>query len=244
MHLAAELPTLTSDELLTLLVRINLDESQLLLLLDRKDLSLAVLEEICRHRDWLMSYRVKRALTFHPHIPRTRAVRLIRDLHLVDLVRLSLAPVAVADLRRLAEDQILSRLGEVSLGEKLSLSRRASARVLAALIAQDNPRLFDPALSNSRLTEAQILKLLANRRLPRRVVEAIGSHPRWGPLPNVRLALLRHPQFPHEMAVKALHQLTMAELNALLGLKTISSDLRRVIETELNRGKESHQKNT
>jgi hypothetical protein len=233
--LAAELFTLTSDEFLKLFAHTNLDESQVLLLLGRKDLSAAVLEEICRHRDWLRSYRVKRALAFHPHVPRTRAVRLVRALLLVDLVKLSLAPTAVADLRRLAEDQVLSRLGEISLGEKLSLSRRASARVLAALIAQDTPRLFDPALRNSRLAEAQILKLLANHQLPERVVVAIGSHPRWEPLPNVRLALVRHPNMPQDMAVKALPQLTMADLNTLLGLKTISAGLRKALESELKR---------
>jgi hypothetical protein len=231
--LAAELSTCSSDELLKLLAHANLDESQLLLLLERKDLSADVLDEVCRHRDWLRSYRVKRALAFHPRVPRIRAVRLVRDLLLVDLVKLSLAPVAVADLRHLAEDQILSRLGEVSLGEKLSLSRRASARVLAALIAQDMPRLFEPALRNTRLTEAQVLKLLANHRLPERVVVAIGSHPRWESLPNIRLALLRHPQMPHDMAVQALRHITVADLKALLGLKTLSIDLRKAIESEL-----------
>jgi hypothetical protein len=233
ISLATELSTLISDELLKLLANHNLDESQLLLLLERKDLSAAVLEEICRHRDWLRSYRVKRGLAFHPRIPRTRAVRLVRDLLLVDLVKLSLSLVAVADLRHLAEDQILSRLGEVSLGEKLTLSRRASARVLAALIAQDLPRLFDPALRNTRLTEAQVLKLLANHQLPERVVVAIASHPRWKPLPNVRLALVRNPLLPHDMAVQELHHLTVADLRALLGLKTISQDRRQAIESEL-----------
>jgi hypothetical protein len=231
--LAAELNPSDTDALINEIARSTLDESRLLHLLERKDLSGSVLEEIGRHRDWLRSYRVRRALAFHVHVPRTLAIRLLRELHLVDLVKLSLAPVAVADLRRIAEDQILSRLGQVSLGEKIALAKRSSGRVLSALIAEGNPRLFEPALRNARLTESQILKLLANECLPERAVIAITSHPRWEALPNVRLALLRHPQMPYELAGGALGHLTMSDLNALIGVKTISAKLRKAIEKEI-----------
>ncbi len=241
--LAAELSSGGADDLLNLLARSTFDEAQLLLLLERKDLPPSVLNEIGRHRDWLRSYRVKRALAFHPHIPRTLAVRLVRDLLLVDLVKLSLAPVTVADLRHLAEDQILSRLGQVSLGEKIALSKRASARVLAALVMEGIPRLFEPALRNPRLTESQILKLLANDRLPERVVAAIGSHPRWESFPNIRLALLRNPQIPYELAVRTLLHLASAELKTLIGVKAISAKLRRATENELRRRETTVQRN-
>lgn len=230
---AAELNTSDVDTLIKELAQSALDESQLLHLLERKDLSGSVLEEIARRRDWLRSYRVRRALAFHVHVPRTLAIRLLRELHLVDLVKLSLAPVAVADLRRIAEDQILSRLGQVTLGEKIALAKRSSGRVLSALVAEGSPRLFEPALRNTRLTESQILKLLANERLPDRSVIAIASHPRWEALPNVRLALLRHPQMHYELAERALGHLTMSELNALFGVKTISAKLRKAIEKEI-----------
>jgi hypothetical protein len=237
ISLTEELNPSDSDALIKELTQSTLDESQLLHLLERKDLSSSVLEEIGRHRDWLRSYRVRRALAFHVHVPRTLAIRLLRELHLVDLVKLSLAPVAVADLRRLAEDQILSRLGQVTLGEKIALAKRSSGRILAALIAEGNTRLFEPALRNARLTESQILKLLANDRLPERVVVSIASHPRWEALPNVRLALLRHPQIPLEMAVEALAHLTISDLNVLMGVKTISAKLRKAIEKEIWRRK-------
>jgi hypothetical protein len=242
--LAAELSTSGADDLLGLLSHSILNETQLLLLLERKDLPASVLDEIGRHRDWLRSYRVKRAIAFHPHVPRTLGVRLLRDLLLVDLVRLSLAPVAVADLRHLAEDQIVSRLGQVSLGEKITLAKRAAARVLAALIMEGVPRLFEPALRNHRLTESQVLKLLANHRLPERVVLAIGSHSRWESLPNIHLALLRHPEMPLELAAKTLPHVTKADLKALLTVKTISAKLKRAIENELKQREVSPQKST
>jgi hypothetical protein len=233
--LGADLNSTDTEPLLKLLEHSTHDEAQLLVLLERKELPSEVLSEIGRHRVWLRSYRVKRALAFHPHVPRTLAMRLIRDLLLVDLVKLSLAPVTVADLRHVAEDQILSRLGQVSLGEKIALAKRASARVLAALVMEGFPRLFEPALRNPRLTESQVLKLLANDRLSARVVAAIASHPRWESFPNIRLALLRNPQIPYQLAVRTLPRLTAADLKAVIGVKTISEKLRRAIEHELRK---------
>jgi hypothetical protein len=233
--LATELSTSSPDDILELLADSNLNEAQLLLLLERKDLPASVLEEIGRHRDWLRSYRVRRSLAFHPHVPRILAVRLLRDLHLVDLMKISFAPVAVADMRHLAEDLIVSRLGQVTLGEKITLAKRASARVLAALIMEAIPRLFEPALRNPRLTESQVLKLLANDRLQERVVAAIAVHQRWESLPNIQLALLRHPQMSLDLANQILPRVTVADLKALLGVKTIPAKLRRAIETELRK---------
>ncbi|MFZ0820610.1 MAG: hypothetical protein WAM91_11115 [Candidatus Acidiferrales bacterium] len=240
--LAAELSSSGPDDLLKLLAHSSLNESQLLLLLERKDLSGAVLEEIGRHRDWFRGYRVRRALAFHPHIPRILAAGLLRDLYLVDLVKLSLAPVAVADLRHLAENLIVSRLGQVTLGEKITLAKRASPRVLAALIAEGVPRLFEPALRNPRLTEAQVLKLLANDRLHERVVVAIASHPRWESLPNIQLALLRHPRISVDLANKILPRVTVADLRTLLGVKTLPAKLREEIDGELRKRESPNKK--
>jgi hypothetical protein len=234
-----ELASSDAADLIKHLAQTTLDEAELLRLLERKDLPGPVLEEIGRHRDWLRSYRVRRAIALHVHVSRILAIRLLRELHLVDLVKLSLAPVAVADIRRLAEDQILSRLGQISLGEKIALAKRSSGRVLAALIAEDIPRLFEPALCNPRLTESQILKLLSNEGLAERALVAIASHSRWETLPNVRLALVRHPQMPLPLAVRALSQVTSGELKLLGGVKTISTKLRQAIEKEITRRKAS-----
>jgi len=221
------------ETLAKLVSRGNLNDGEICLLLDRKDLPGAVLGEIVRNRALLRSYRVKRALAFHPHVPRTLALRLIRDLYTADLLRLSLAPAAVVDLRRIAEDQLLARAGQLALGEKIALAKQASGRVIAALIAEGNRRVIGPALQNPRLTEAQVLKLLAMEKLPAAVVSAIAMHPRWQPLPNARLALIRHPATPPELAVKLLALAPASHLKTLHGLKTLSAGVKQAIEREL-----------
>ena len=75
-------------------------------------------------------YRVRRALAAHPHTPRLIAVRLLRDLHLMDLVRISLLPTSSGELRRLAEERVLAQLPQLPLGQRLMLAPARFARAL------------------------------------------------------------------------------------------------------------------
>lgn len=230
---AEELAAADAEALPNLITDPRLDEDHLCLLLQRKELSSALLDEIARRRGLLDSYRVKRALAFHPHVSRPVAHRLLRELHLMDLVKLSRAPATPADLRRAVEDHLVGRFPQVALGQKIALARQASPPVLAALIAEGNVRVVETALGNPLLTEAQVLKLLAKEKLPTSVIPSMSRHDRWNSLPNVRLALLRHPQTPLEAAQRILPHVPFADLRALARLKSISSALRKRIEHEL-----------
>src|SRR5713226_6041220 len=121
-----------ADVLLALLDNPALDETQLCLLLERKDLPGEILEEVARRKSLLKSYRVKRSLAFHPRTPRLVSLRLLRDLYLMDLVQAAILPGVSAELKRNAEEQLLARL----LGGKITLARRGPARVAGALLAE------------------------------------------------------------------------------------------------------------
>ncbi len=115
--------------LLALLDNPALDETQLCLMIERKNLPSEVLEEVAQRKALLKSYRVKRALAFHPRTPRLASLRLLRDLYLMDLVQMALVPGVSAELKRNAEDQLLARLPQLPLGQKITLGRRGPARV-------------------------------------------------------------------------------------------------------------------
>lgn len=234
-NFAAELSSANPESLVALLSDSRLDETHLCLLLERKDLPGTFLQEVAKRRELLRGYRVKRSMAFHPHVPRLIALRLIRELYLMDLVKLSQSPLTPGDLQRVAEAQLIARLPQVGLGEKIALARQSSARVLAALISEGHPRVVGPALDNPRLTEAQVLKLLTNEKLGAAVLAAAGRHPRWSVLPNVRLAILRHPHPPLEAAAKLLPRVNMGDLQALAKLKTVSAAIRRHVEHEIAR---------
>ena len=78
--LAALLHHPSADVLMALLDNPALDETKLCLLLERKDLPGEILEEVGRRKPLLKNYRVKRALAFHPRVPRLISLRLLGDL--------------------------------------------------------------------------------------------------------------------------------------------------------------------
>lgn len=211
-----------------------LDETEMCLLLERKDLPATLLEEISKRKSWRSNYRVRRALAGHPHTPRTIAMRLVRELHLMDLVRISVAPASPAELRRLAEERILAQLPLLPVGQRLSLARRGPSRVAAGLVAQGPGQVSGVALDNPYLSEAHLLKTLAMPSLAERTITRIAEHEKWSKLLNVRVALLRHPRSP-ESAFVNLADLPRRSIEELLGVSTLAGHIRRLLLDELGR---------
>ena len=173
----------SADVLLALLENPALDETHVCLLLERKDLRGEILEEVARRKPLLKSYRVKRALAFHPRTPRLVSLRLLRDLYLMDLVQITLLPGISAELKLNAEEQLLARLAQLPLGQKITLARRGPARVAGALLAEGHAQVVSIVLDNPYLTEAQILRVLSREKLPAPVIPASLAIAN-GPLPT------------------------------------------------------------
>lgn len=224
-----------TDVLLALLDNPALDESQLCLLLDRKDLPGEVLEEVGNRKALLKNYRVKRALAFHPHTPRLISLRLTRDLYLMDLALLALTVGALPELKRIAEDQLLARLAQLPLGQKIMLARRGPARVAGALLAEGHPQILSVVLDNAYLTEAQVLKALAREKLSLGVGHAIAQHRRWSCVYNVRLALIRTPGTTLSTILSYLPELNATDLRDLSAPGIVPESLRRYLQAELDR---------
>src|SRR5438128_7788361 len=225
----------SAEVLLALLENPVLDETQVCLLLERKDLPGEILEEIARRKPLLKSYRVKRALAFHPRTPRLVSLRLLRDLYLMDLAQITILPGVSAELKRNAEEQLLARLPQLPLGQKITLARRGPARVAGALLAEGHPQVLSVALDNPYLTEAQILKALSREKLPVTVVPAIIHHRKWSISYNVRMALLRQPSAPLAAILSYLPQLTVSDLRELAEPGIVPENLRRYIQAEVQR---------
>jgi hypothetical protein len=232
-ELASLLHHHSPDVLLALLDNPALDETQLCLLLDRKDLPTEILEEVGRRKALLKNYRVKRALAFHPRTPRLGSLRLIRELYLMDLVQLTLLPGTSAELKRIAEEQLVARLPQLPLGQKITLARRGTARVAGAILAEGHAQLVLIALDNPGLTEAQVLKALSRERLPVAVPKAISQHRKWSHAYNVRLALVRHPGSTLSTILAYLPELTVSDLRELAAPGIVSENLRKYLAAEI-----------
>ncbi|HEV3375205.1 MAG TPA: hypothetical protein VG051_05830 [Candidatus Acidoferrum sp.] len=243
-ELAALLHHHAGDVLLALLDNPALDETQLCLLLDRRDLPAAVLEEIGRRKPLLKNYQVKRALAFHPRAPRLVSLRLLRDLYLMDLVQLTLLPGIPPELKRNAEHQLIARLPQLPLGQKITLARRGPARVAGALLAEGHAQILSVVLDNAYLTEAQVLKVLSQENSHERIIKAISQHRKWSCMYNVRLALVRHPASTLATVLAYLPELTVSDLRALADPGIVSENLRKYLQAEIQRRMDASKKST
>jgi len=138
------------------------------------------------------NYRVRRALASHPHTPRLVAMRLLRDLHLMDLVRISLCLLLRRNYdasRRSAFSRkcLNCRWPKIDAGTaRVGTCRGRSHRARPEQVA----RIALGQLISDRITAS---KTLAKDGLPSQIVAAIAKHKKWSNLVNVRIALLRHP---------------------------------------------------
>jgi hypothetical protein len=243
-ELAALLHSDDDEVLLALLKNPALAETDVAVLLARKNLPTAVIEEICKRREWLKTYALKKALACHPHTPRLVSLRLLRELYLMDLVQIALLPGVSAELKRNAEDQLATRLPQLPLGQKITLARRGPARLAGLLLAEGHPLVVPVALDNSNLTSAQILKVLAREGVPESVVQAIAQHRKWSCDYNVRLALVRNPATTLATSLSYLPELTVSDLHELAAPGIVPERLRKYLEAETHRRIRAGEKST
>jgi hypothetical protein len=166
-------------------------------------------------------------------------MRLLRELHLMDLVRISLLNTSSMELRRLADERVLTQLPQLPLGQKLMLARRGSTRVAAGLIAHGPEQVARVALDNSFLTESQLLKALAKQSLPARIVDAVAKHDKWSKLVNIRVALLRHPHTTQDCVPSLVTGLPRRDIEDLLELSRLPEQVRAHLREELTLRKNS-----
>lgn len=111
-----------------------LTEDFALALLKRSDLPGGVIEQLAKNVNVLKSRKVKIALASHRNTPRHVCIPLVRQFYTFDLMKVALSPSVAADVKVAVDDILISRLKTVTIGERLTLARRASGRVAAALL--------------------------------------------------------------------------------------------------------------
>ncbi|HKN71821.1 MAG TPA: hypothetical protein VJX30_12360 [Terriglobales bacterium] len=208
----------------------ELTEDLALALLKRADLHPEVLEQLAKHANALKSRKVKIALAGHPHTPRHVSVPLARQFYTFDLMKVALSPGVPADVKVSVDDVLISRLKTVTTGERLTLARRASGGVAAALLLEveiigakmsdaktvaRETRVIQTALENPRLTEALVINSVLRPAASAALVHAVAQHPKWSCRREIRAALLRTEhlslaralEFSQEIPAPLLHEL-------------------------------------
>src|SRR5713101_6041602 len=180
----------------------ELSEDQALGLLKRADVTASSLAQLGRNPSVTNSHKVLLALATHHRTPRHITIPLLRRLFTFDLMQVALAPTVAADVKRAAEEQILNRTESLSSGERISLARRASGRVAAALLLDTEVRVISTALDNSHLVEASVVTVLMKHNAPESLFVLVSGHPKWSLRGEVHVAMLRNDKTPLERAVE------------------------------------------
>jgi hypothetical protein len=213
------------------------NEDAVLSLLERRDLGPETLEQFSQDGAARKSRKVCFAIAAHPGTPRHCALRLIRQFYTFDLMRFALHPSVAADLRRVADEQLIARLASVTLGERLTLARRGSQAVAAALLLDKESRVSQSALENSRLAEAAVSNAVLRPNATPVFVEAVCHHPKWSLRREIRMTLLRSPHTPLARALEFARTLPPPLLRDILHTSRLPEKIKTYLRNNLKERK-------
>jgi len=212
----------------------SLTEDQALATLQHSDLSAESIEQLVKNSSVMKSRKVRIAIAAHPRTPRHVSLRLIREFYTFDLMQFTVLPAVAADLKRAADEMMIKRIASITLGERISLARRASTAVAAALLLDKETRVWQTALENSRLTEVAIVRTLQRSNLSRAFVEAVCHHPKWSLRHEVRVALLRNEKTPMARALEFARTLPPRQLRDILHNSRLPEKVKNYLRKERN----------
>jgi len=203
--------------------------------LKEADLSSDVIEEISRDTSALKSRKVRLAIAAHSHTPRRIALRIIRELYTFELMQFALTPAAAADLKRVADELLLSRLTSITLGERISLARRSSTLIAGALLLDKESKVWQLAMENARLTEVAVVKALQRTTATPAFVEAVSHHSKWSVRNEVQIALLRNAHTPMAKAIEFARRIPPRHLRDILHTSRLPEKIKNYLLKESGR---------
>jgi len=184
-------------------------------LLKRADLPSEVVEEIGKNQSLLKLRQFRLAIASHQRTPRHVSVPLVRQLYTFDLMKVALSPSVPADIKKIADETLITRLKATTLGERLTLARQASGGIAAALLLDPEPRIMQAALENARLTEVSVARAVLKPQVAG-LVQAVSQHAKWSLRRDVQAALLRTEHLSLARALAFARNFSPARLREIL----------------------------
>jgi hypothetical protein len=122
----------------------------------------------------------------------------------------------------------------LTLGERKWLARRPDRDTMQRMLADPHPDVIRRCLTNPRLTEEDVLRLVSRRPGRGEVLAEVARSP-WARRPRVRLALVLNPATPLEIAMRAAGLLLRHELDLVARSPGVTAPLRVVCLEHLAR---------
>jgi hypothetical protein len=211
----------------------ELGPTELLLVLRNPSTPAAVLEQIGANRRWMGHHELRRGLVRHAHAPLTLARNLLSHLYWKDWCDIAAHPAAHPMIRRQAERMLLASVGELTLGARIMLARRATRGLIPAFLTDPEPRVVQALLGNPRLVEMDLVRLVNNPSTVADVLRCVAEHTIWGQRRDLRLALLRRAELAVQTALRLARKMDPQDLRMLVEDDKVPQIVRVGIERRL-----------
>ena len=117
----------------------------------------------------------------------------------------------------------------------MTLARRATAAVVAAMLREGDLRLVEICLNSPRLREVAILQFINSANTSAEAISMIARHPKWKSRPNLRLAILRNRKTPDVWFILFLPQMRTSEVRDLMNSRRLNPAQKKLVQDELNK---------
>ena len=213
----------------------RLTEELALTLLKRRDLPGQAIEQLATNGAVMKHRKVVVAVAAHAAAPRHVTLPITRRLYTFELMQLALMPAVAADLKMAIEETLISRLETISSGERLTLAKRGSARIAAALLCDSESRVIDAALVNPQMTESWIVKALMKDDSPAALVDGVCRDQNWPVRRDIRIALLRNQHTPLARALACAQALPAQLVRDILQHSRLQPNIKAYLAEQLAR---------
>lgn len=187
-------------------------EENVLLALLRRAVPARFLEQVATTPPWSDRPMVLARVVLNPRAPRGLSLRLVSSLFWRDLAEVAASPAVHAAVRVRAEASLRDMLGELRLGERITLAKIATPLVLAPLLVDPDPHVVEATLLNPRLREEDLVTAIRREEASSVLVQAAASSSRWSGRYAVRLSLALQPKTPLPVALLQLSSLIKSDL--------------------------------
>lgn len=221
------------DVIKALLANKGITEKDVIVIASRKDLPGSILEAIAKDRRWAESYPIRLALAKNPKTPLFAALSIARYLRLFDLAEIGSSHFLPLVYRRKIEAIIIEKIPTMPLGIKRSLARTASSGVLSVMLQDEDIEVVKICLSNPRLVEAHVFRLITRPNSSPEAVRMIAEHPKWSSRYSIRLALARNSHTPLSRAVIFFQDMKSSDLKELYADPSVPCTVKPYIHNEL-----------
>ena len=191
------------------------EQSHILAVLRKRDVSSSAIEAIVEHERWGVLHSVRAAIVNHKKTPRVLALRLLHLLFWRELLNVSSNYRLPMHLRIDAERMLYDRVPKLESGEKIALARAAPEGLIPLLFCESDVRVIQSLLSNPRVREKEVLVLIRSSDVSSETLRLVGQHPFWASRQAIQVALVLHSRTPVQVALTLLQKLPLRKVSEL-----------------------------